>query len=66
MEKSRIEYLREQLEKEIISTSEILEIEHAFAKIPDSRLSDARENAMAYDMLNELDFMENFNEGKEK
>ena len=55
MDLSRIITLREALEAENIDLEELSEIEEAFAKIPDSELSDLRENAMAADMLNELE-----------
>lgn len=40
---------------ECLSLDEINEIEEAFSKIPDSRLSDQRENATAIDMLDEIE-----------
>lgn len=52
---NRIKYLREELEAEEISTEELLEIEEAFKLIPDEKLRDLRENAMATDMLDELE-----------
>jgi len=55
MNLSRIQYLRGELEAEEISLEELLEIESAFAAIPDDELPEPRENAMARDMLNELE-----------
>lgn len=55
MEIGRIKYLREQLESESIDLMELAEIESAFAEIPDNKLRDLRENAMATDMLDELE-----------
>lgn len=55
MDISRIKYLRGELESEQISYSELSEIETAFAEIPDGELRDVRENAMAGDMLDELE-----------
>ena len=55
MNLSRIQYLRGELEAEEISLDELLEIEAAFATIPDDELPEPRENAMASDMLNELE-----------
>ena len=51
----RIKYLREELEAERISQSELIEIEEAFDKIPDDELRDLRANALASDMLDELE-----------
>lgn len=55
MDLSRIKYLRDALDNENIDLLELSEIETAFAEIPDSDLSEARENAMATDMLDELE-----------
>ncbi len=55
MELSRIRTLREALEAEAISYSELSEIEEAFAKVPDEELGDFRENATAKDMLDALE-----------
>lgn len=55
MTQERINYLRGELENESISYSELIEIEEAFRKIPDKDLPEPRENAMASDMLNELE-----------
>ena len=52
---NRIKQLREALEGECLDTQEAIEIEEAFSKIPDSELRDLRENAMAADMLDELE-----------
>ena len=52
---SRLHYLRGELEAEEISLEELSEIESAFAAIPDDGLPEPRENAMASDMLNELE-----------
>lgn len=51
----RIKYLRQELENETIDLLELSEIEEAFRQIPDEELPEARENAMANDMLNELE-----------
>jgi hypothetical protein len=55
MTKARIKELRAELEAERIDLVELAEIEAAFAEIPDSELHDLRENAMASDMLDELE-----------
>lgn len=55
MQLNRIKELREAVESESLSYSEIEEIERAFNEIPDDELSDLRENATADDMLNELE-----------
>lgn len=55
MEIGRIKYLREELEAERIDLEELSEIETAFAEIPDEELRDLRENALAGDMLDELE-----------
>ncbi len=55
MDISRIKYLRDALENECIDLMELSEIEEAFKLIPDSELRDLRENAMASDMLDELE-----------
>ncbi|HUG50145.1 MAG TPA: hypothetical protein VLZ78_04025 [Terrimesophilobacter sp.] len=52
---SRIKFLRGELEAEQISMGELAEIESAFEDVPDSFLSDVRENATASDMLDELE-----------
>ena len=55
MDTTRIKELRTKLYNENISLNEIAEIESAFAEIPDEQLRDLRENAMASDMLDELE-----------
>ncbi len=55
MDKARIKELRVELEAERIDMMELLEIEAEFAKISDNRLCDRRENAMASDMLDEIE-----------
>lgn len=55
MKVTRINELRKELEAEQISTNELAEIEHAFNKLPDAILRDERENALAGDMLDELE-----------
>lgn len=55
MTPERINELRTELEAERISYGELHEIESAFAEIPDSELPEDRENAMAGDMLDELE-----------
>lgn len=54
MDKQRIKELREAL-REGISYGELAEIESAFDEIPDEYLPEPRENALAEDMLNELE-----------
>lgn len=51
----RINELRTKLEEGRISLDELCDIEDAFAEIPDGELPDLRENAMAGDMLDELE-----------
>ena len=55
MNRQRIKYLRTELKAERIDLSELAEIEEAFNEIPDDELRDLRENAMAGDMLDELE-----------
>jgi hypothetical protein len=55
MTAERITELRAVLGAEAISLDELIEIESAFNEIPDSQLDDLRENALAGDMLNELE-----------
>ena len=55
MTQQRLNYLKKELEAENISLSELIEIQEEFALIPDSWLSDERENALASDMLNEIE-----------
>lgn len=55
MTQERLNYLRDELRKERISTGELIEIEEEFRKIPDKELPEPRANAMASDMLNELE-----------
>jgi len=55
MDAKRIAELRAELEAERIDLVEGGEIEAAFAEIPDSALSDVRENAMWGDMLDEIE-----------
>lgn len=52
---SRIKYLRECLEAENIDLLELSEIEEAFKELDPSTLRDLPENAMAGDMLDELE-----------
>ncbi len=52
---NRIKYLQECLESGAVDLDELSEIETAFALIPDSELRDLRENALAVDMLDELE-----------
>jgi hypothetical protein len=55
---ARIKYLREELERTDepgIDLEELSEIEEAFKDFPDDQLRDLRENAMASDMLDELE-----------
>jgi hypothetical protein len=55
MTKERLQYLRQELEAERIDLVELAEIDEEFSKIPDSELRDLRENAMASDMLDEIE-----------
>lgn len=55
MDRARLEYLRRELENETITYGELAEIEQAFAELPVESLSDRPENAMASDMLDELE-----------
>lgn len=55
MTPERITELRAALAAENISYGELGEIEDAFATIPDENLRDVRENAMASDMLDEIE-----------
>lgn len=55
MNLSRIKYLRECLEEENIDLVELSEIEEAFKELDPSTLRDLPENAMAGDMLDELE-----------
>jgi len=58
MKNERIKELRRYLNEENIDLTELVEIENAFALIPDARLmSDLRENATASDMLDELEIL---------
>jgi hypothetical protein len=52
---NRIKYLREVAEAESLDLDELSEIEQAFDKIPQEELRDVKENAMATDMLDELE-----------
>lgn len=53
--RDRLAYLRGELEAECIDLVELAEIESAFDQLPDAVLRDRRENAMASDMLDELE-----------
>lgn len=55
MELSRIKTLREELKNETITIDELVEIEEAFNRIDPKVLRDLPENAMASDMLDELE-----------
>jgi hypothetical protein len=55
MSQERIDYLRGELEAERISTGELIEIQGEFEKIPESDLPEPAENAMASDMLDEIE-----------
>lgn len=52
---NRIKYLREEVESGEADLLELSEIEEAFKQIPDDKLRDVRENALASDMLDELE-----------
>ena len=54
MNRQRLQELQIEAEAERLSYSEIAEIEAAFAEVPDHQLRDARENATADDMLEEI------------
>ena len=55
MKWNRIQELRKELNAERISQGELLEIERAFKRIPQKNLRDLKANAMASDMLDELE-----------
>lgn len=55
MTPERIQYLRGELEAERIDMAELAEIEEAFADLDPETLRDLPENAMASDMLDELE-----------
>ncbi len=55
MSVNRIKYLRETVEAEDISMGELSEIQDAFDQVPVHLLRDERENALAGDMLDELE-----------
>lgn len=55
MDKTTIKKLRKKLDNESLSYDDIVDIESAFAEIPDEQLRDLRENAMASDMLDEIE-----------
>jgi hypothetical protein len=55
MTKQRLKYLRQANEAENLSLGELIEIQAAFEQIPDDKLRDLRENAMASDMLEEIE-----------
>lgn len=55
MNKERLEYLRKELENETIDLVELSEIETEFNKIDVSTLRDLPENALASDMLDEIE-----------
>lgn len=55
MELSRIKYLQGEADAEALDLEEVAEIEAAFALIPNEELRDLRENALADDMLEELE-----------
>lgn len=55
MDKTTIKKLRKKLDNANISYGEIADIKSAFAEIPDEKLRDLRENAMASDMLDEIE-----------
>ena len=55
MDAARINYLRQELADECIDMFELQEIENAFAELDPATLRDLPENAMASDMLDELE-----------
>lgn len=55
MNKTTIKKLRKKIDNENISYGELADIESAFAEIPDEQLRDERENAIASDMLDEIE-----------
>lgn len=64
MNKQRIQELRKELDNESLSYDDIVDIESAFAEIPDEQLRDLRENAMVGDMLDELEVQNSSDELK--
>jgi DNA-directed RNA polymerase specialized sigma subunit len=52
---NRIKYLRDELEAGQISMTELREIQEAFAEIPEEQLREPTDNALAGDMLDELE-----------
>lgn len=52
---STLQELRESVENENLSYGELLEIQSLFDTVPDSSLREDRENAMASDMLDEIE-----------
>lgn len=57
MTPERIAELRAVIADESLSYDDIADIEGEFDKVPDSQLGEPRENAMAEDMLNEIEAM---------
>jgi hypothetical protein len=55
MDAARIAYLRGELEAERISMDELIEIQGEFEKIDPATLPEPAENAMASDMLDEIE-----------
>jgi hypothetical protein len=55
IDRDAFDSLREALDSESISLGELILIESVFDTIPDDKLRDQRENAMAGDMLDEIE-----------
>lgn len=55
MTKQRIKQLRQAVNSETMSLDELIEIQETFKLVPDEKLSDIRENALAADMLDEIE-----------
>lgn len=55
MNSTRINELRHALELESISLFDLIEIEQVFLTLPDEFLRDERDNALASDMLDEIE-----------
>lgn len=55
MTDERLQYLKEESKQERLSYGELIEIEEAFAKLDPKTLRDLPENAMADDMLDEIE-----------
>ena len=56
MTEERLKYLKEESMNQRLSFDELVEIQVAFDKIPDEKLSDLKENALVDDMLDEIGY----------